>query len=70
MTGVDFTEIDGIGALIAQTVVSTIGLDMTKWKTAKHFTLWLGLALHNDISGRKLLRSKTMKNDNPAATAL
>ena len=43
---------------------------MDKWKTAKHFTSWLGLAPHNDISGRKVLRSKTMKNNNPAATAL
>ncbi len=70
MTGVDLTEIDGIGPLTAQAIVSTIGLDMDKWKTAKHFTSWLGLAPHNDISGRKVLRSKTMKNNNQAATAL
>ena len=70
MAGVDLTDIDGVGALTAQTVLSTIGLDMSKWKTAKHFTSWLGLAPHNDISGRKVLRSKTMKNSNPAATAL
>lgn len=70
LAGVDLTAIDGVGELIAQTVISTIGLDMSKWKSAKHFTSWLGLAPHNDISGRKVLRSKTMKNNNPAATAL
>lgn len=70
MTGVDLTAIDGVGALTAQTFISTTGLDMSKWKSDKHFTSWLGLAPHNDISGRKVLRSKTMKNNNPAATAL
>ena len=47
-----------------------IGLDMSKWKTVKHFTSWLGLAPHNDISGGKVLKRKTKKTDNRANTAL
>lgn len=70
LSGVDLTQIDGIEALSAQTIISEIGLDMSKWPTVKHFTSWLGLAPHNDISGGKVLKSKTKKTTNRANTAL
>jgi hypothetical protein len=70
MTGVDLTEINGLDALTVQTIISEIGLDMGQWKTVKHFTSWLGLAPHNDISGGKVLRRKTKKTKNRANTAL
>ena len=70
MTGVDLTEIDGLEALSVQTILSEIGLDMSKWKTVKHFTSWLGLAPHNNISGGKVLSCKTKKTKNRANTAL
>ena len=70
MCGVDLTQIDGISSLTAQILVSEIGLDMTKWKTAKHFTSWLGLAPNNDISGGKVLKSKTKRTKNRASIAL
>ncbi len=70
MAGVDLTQIDGIGALTAQTVLSEIGLDMSRWPSAKHFTSWLGLAPNNEISGGKVLRSGTRKVVNRAAQAL
>ena len=38
-------------------IVTEIGTDMTRWRTAKHFCSWLGLAPHNDISAGKVLRS-------------
>ena len=34
---------------------------MERFPTVKHFCSWLGLAPHNDISGGKVLRSRTMK---------
>jgi hypothetical protein len=34
---------------------------MSKWKSVKHFTSWLGLAPENEISGGKLLRTGTKK---------
>ncbi len=70
MTGVDLTSIDGIHVLTAQTVISEIGLDMSRWPTVKHFTSWLGLCPHNDISGGKVNKRFSKKTKNRAAQAL
>jgi transposase len=56
-------------AASVQTILSEIGTDMTNFKSAKHFCSWLGLAPHNDNSGGKVLRSRTMKLVNRAAQA-
>jgi transposase len=70
ISGVDLTKIDGINVLTAQTIISEIGLDMSKWPTEKHFTSWLGLSPNNRITGGKVISSKTRKVKNRAATAL
>jgi hypothetical protein len=70
ITGVDLTQIDGIDALIAQTIITEAGLDMSKWPTQKHFTSWLGLCPNNRITGGKVKQRHTRKTDNRAATAL
>ena len=70
MTGVDLTQIDGINALTVQTVLSEIGLDMSKWKTVKHFSSWLSVCPYNDITGGKVIKSGTKKSQNRAAKAL
>jgi len=54
---------------LAQTIVSEIGTDISKWPDAKHFCSWLGLAPKTDISDGKVLKSRTMKNRNRAAQA-
>jgi transposase len=37
ITGVDLTCIDGIDVMVAQMLVSEVGLDMSRWKTDAHF---------------------------------
>ena len=69
-TGLDFTEVDGLNVSSVQSVLSETGTDMTRWPSDKHFSSWLGLAPHNDISGGKVLRRYTLKVKNRAAQAL
>jgi transposase len=68
--GVDLTAIEGIGVLTAQVLISEIGLDMTRWRSEKHFASWLGLCPDNRISGGKILSSHTRHVVNPVADAL
>jgi transposase len=70
ITGVDLTRIDGIDVMVAQTLVSEVGLDMGRWKTEAHFASWLGLCPDNRISGDKVLGRGTRHVVNRAATAL
>jgi transposase len=66
LTGTDLTELFGINDSSAVEIISEVGLDMTKWPTAKHFTAWLNLAPNNKVSGGKLLSSKIPKKKNKA----
>jgi transposase len=54
---------------LVQTILSEVGADMSKWPTVRHFCSWLGLAPKNDISGGKILRSRTPKVRNRATQA-
>lgn len=69
-TGVDLTKIPAIGASTALTIISEIGLDMSKWKSAKCFASWLGLCPGNKVSGGKKLSGKTKPCANRVAIAL
>ncbi|MBF0103681.1 MAG: IS110 family transposase [Desulfobacterales bacterium] len=68
--GVDLTMIDGLDSLTVQTVISEIGLDMSRWRTVKHFTSWLGVCPCNKITGGKVIRRGSKKVDNRATLAL
>jgi transposase len=70
VTGVDLTRIDGIDVMVAQTLLSEVGLDMSRWITESHFASWLGLCPDNRISGDKVLSRGTRRVVNRAATAL
>jgi transposase len=70
ISGVDLTQIDGVDAMTAQTLISEVGLDMSRWKTEPHFASWLGLCPDNRISGDKVLSRGTRRVINRAATAL
>ena len=69
IAGVDFTRIEGINVMTAQTILSEVGLDMSRWKTEAHFASWLGLCPNNSVTGGKVLRRGTRKIVNRAATA-
>ena len=70
ISGVDLTRIDGIDVGVAQTVISEVGLDMSRWEDEDHFASWLGLCPDNRITGGKVLRRGTRHVINRAATAL
>ncbi len=59
--GVDLVAVMGLSASNVQTIISEIGTDMSKFPTVKHFCSWVGLAPRNDISGGRVVRSRTMK---------
>jgi transposase len=64
--GTDLTEIDGLNGHSVLKVLAETGVNMNKWKTAKHFVSWMGLSPNNKISGGKILSSKTIKTKNRA----
>jgi transposase len=70
ISGVDLTRIDGIDVGVAQTLISEVGVDMTRWTTEAHFASWLGLCPDNRITGGKVIRKGTRHVVNRAATAL
>jgi transposase len=70
MTGVDVTRMEGIDETTALIVVSEIGLDMRRWPSAKPCTSWLGLCPHQQVSGGKVLSSRTRPTTHRAAAAL
>jgi transposase len=65
--GVDLTQVPGCQASTVQTLLSEVGRDMTKWKTEKHFTSWLGLSPNAKRSGGKNQSMNTRKVQSRAA---
>jgi transposase len=59
--GVDLTAIEGVGATVALTMLTEVGPDLSRFKTEKHFTSWLGLCPDNRISGGKVLSCRTRR---------
>ncbi len=70
IAGVDLTQIPSIGSSTALSIVSEIGLDMSRWRSAKHFASWLGLCPGNKVSGGKRLSGRTKPCANRVAIAL
>lgn len=70
ISGVDLTRIDGVNVMVAQTVLSEVGLDMSRWPTEAHFASWLGLCPDNKITGGKVYHRGSRHVENRAATAL
>jgi len=70
IAGVDLTDVPGISANTAQTILSEVGPDISRFRNASAFASWRGLAPEREISGGKILRTKTRKVKNRAAHAL
>jgi transposase len=69
IAGVDLVAVDGISASLAQMILAEAGSDMSQFPNEKHFCSWLSLAPKNDISGGKILKSRTLKSRNRAGQA-
>jgi transposase len=67
LLGADLTQIHGLGPYTVLCLVAECGDDMSRWRTAKHFTSWLTLSPGNKISGGRLLSSKTRPSKSRAA---
>lgn len=67
ITGVDLTKVDGLEEQSILKILSETGSDMSKWKTVKHFTSWLGLSPGTKISGGKKLSTRTKRCKQRAA---
>jgi len=64
LTGVDLTQIHGVGPYLALRLIGECGTDLSRWPTAKHFTSWLTLSPGCKISGGKVLSAHTRKTTN------
>ena len=69
LTGVDLVAITGLNESTVQEIISEVGTDLSAFPNDKHFCSWLTLAPHNDISGGKRLRSRTLPGHNRAGQA-
>lgn len=70
ITGVDLTLLPAFGVSTALMMVSETGLDMSRWKSAKHFTSWLGISANNKVSGGRILQNRTKRKKKRAAIML
>jgi transposase len=69
ITGIDWTQINGIDVLTAQTVIAEAGPDLSAFPSEKQFASWLGLCPTNEQSGGKILNRRTRKVVNRATVA-
>ena len=70
LSGVDFTQINGLNVLTVQTILSEVGLDPSRFPTVKHFCSWLGLCPGSRNTVGKVKSSQTRKVVNRAKRCL
>src|SRR5206468_6296568 len=68
--GVDLTNVPGISAVTAQTILCEVGSDLSRFRNASAFASWLGLCPEKQVSGGKVLYTKTRPVKNRVAKAL
>lgn len=70
LCGVDLMKVCGLNLLSVLMLIGEIGVDMSRWRSARAFCSWLGLCPGAKISGGKVLSRRTRKVNNRAATIL
>ena len=70
LAGTDLTQIHGIGPFLALRLIAECGTDLSRWRTAKHFTSWLTLSPGCKISGGKVLSAHTRKTSSRLTVSL
>ena len=70
ISGVDLTEIDGINESSMLSLIAEVGVDMSQWKTEKHFASWMAICPNNKISGGKVLQRHTRRSASRARDIL
>jgi len=60
----------GVQVVAAMGFVSEVGIDLSRFPSAKHFASWLGLCPGNKLSGGKRFSSRSKPTTNRVATAL
>jgi transposase len=69
LTGVDWTQVNGIDVTVAQSVIAETGVDLSPFPSEGNFTSWMGLCPANDSSSGKVIRKSTPHVASRAATA-
>jgi transposase len=70
IAGVDLTDIPGVSTNTAQTILTEVGPNVSRFRNASAFASWLGLSPEKQVSGGKTLYTKTRRVKNRAAIAL
>jgi len=68
--GTDLMKVCGLNLLSVLMLIGEIGVDMSRWRSARAFCSWMGLCPGARISGGKVLSRRTRKVNNRAATIL
>ena len=69
ITGIDWTQVNGLDVITAQSVMAEAGVDLSEFPTERQFSSWLGLCPTNERSGGKILNRRTRKVVNRATVA-
>ena len=64
------TTIPGVSNIVAQVIVSEIGIDMSRFPTARHLISWAGLCPRNDESAGKRRSTRVRKSGTWLKTTL
>jgi transposase len=63
-------SIPGVGKRTAEVIVAEIGVDMSRFPTARHLASWVGLCPENNESGGKRRSGKARKGNEALRTAM